>query len=161
MDLTIFAMFAGIYHWFPKLTGRKMNDLLGKLHFWPSFVFMNVIFFPMFIQGLAGVSRRLYDGGESYMHAQGVLWANKVMSFGAWGLAAVQIFFIINLFVSIRRGEKTEENPWHATTLEWAAPSPPLPHLNFEQAVEVHRGPYDSSVPGASADFSPQHRKEA
>jgi cytochrome c oxidase subunit 1 len=154
---TIFAMFAGIYYWFPKLTGRKMSELLGKLHFWPSFLFMNGIFFPMFIQGLAGVSRRLYDGGMSYSHAQPVLEWNVVMSVSAWLLAVAQIPFIVNLFWSIRKGKKVEENPWGSTTLEWAAPSPPIAHGNFVEVPTVVRGPYDYSVPGAPRDFVPQH----
>jgi cytochrome c oxidase subunit 1 len=156
---TIFAMFAGIYFWFPKLTGRKMSELLGKIHFWPSLIAINCVFMPMFIQGLAGVSRRLYDGGASYSHAQGVLKWNVFMSMGAWTLAVAQIPFIFNLFWSIWKGEKVNSNPWEATTLEWVATtSPPLAHGNFEHAPEVHRGPYDYSLPGASRDFTPQHQ---
>lgn len=152
---TIFALFAGIYHWFPKITGRKMNSLLGKIHFWPSLFFMNGIFMPMFIYGAAGVSRRLYDP-TIYAHAQPVQWLNVVMSYSAWALAIAQIPFVINFFLSIFKGEKVEENPWEATTLEWAAPSPP-PHGNFATVPEVHRGPYEYSVPGQDKDFSPQH----
>src|SRR6187399_2389261 len=83
---TIFAMFAGIYYWFPKITGRKMNDGLGKLHFAGTLVCMNVVFMPMFLMGLAGVSRRLYDGGTQYAHNAGVLKWNIVIGFAAWGL---------------------------------------------------------------------------
>jgi cytochrome c oxidase subunit I len=156
---TIFAMFAGIYFWFPKLTGRKMSETLGKIHFWPSLIAINCVFMPMFIQGLAGVSRRLYDGGASYSHAQGVLKWNVFMSMGAWTLAVAQIPFIFNLFWSIWKGEKVNSNPWEATTLEWVATtSPPLAHGNFETIPEVHRGPYDYSLPGASRDFVPQHQ---
>jgi cytochrome c oxidase subunit I len=156
---TIFAMFAGIYYWFPKVTGRKMSDLLGKIHFWPSFLFMNGIFFPMLIQGLAGVQRRLYDGGASYSHAQPVLHWNVFMSISAWCLALSQIPFIINLFWSIWKGKKVGANPWEATTLEWAAaPSPPIAHGNFPEVPTVVRGPYDYSLPGASQDFVPQHQ---
>jgi cytochrome c oxidase subunit 1 len=158
---TIFAMFAGIYYWFPKITGRKMSDLLGKLHFWPSFLFINGIFMPMFIQGMAGVQRRLYDGGASYSHAQGVLQWNVVMSVSAWLLALSQIPFIINLFWSIRKGKTVDANPWGATTLEWAAaPSPPIAHGNFAEIPTVVRGPYDYSLPGAAQDFVPQHQPQ-
>jgi cytochrome c oxidase subunit 1 len=157
---TIFAMFAGIYYWFPKITGRKMNDLLGKLHFWPSFLFINGVFMPMFIQGMAGVSRRLYDGGATYSHAQGVLEWNVFMSISAWLLAVAQIPFIINLFWSIKKGRKVDSNPWEATTLEWAAaPSPPIAHGNFDVVPTVVRGPYDYSLPGAARDFVPQHQE--
>jgi cytochrome c oxidase subunit 1 len=156
---TIFAMFAGIYYWFPKLTGRKMSTLLGQIHFWPSFLFMNGIFFPMLIQGLAGVQRRLYDGGASYSHAQPVLHWNAFMSGSAWLLGLSQIAFIVNLFWSMKKGEKVGSNPWDATTLEWAAaPSPPIAHGNFVEIPTVHRGPYDYSLPGASKDFTPQHQ---
>jgi cytochrome c oxidase subunit 1 len=157
---TIFALFAGIYFWFPKATGRKMNEVLGHLHFWPTLVCMNFIFFPMLIQGLAGVSRRLYDGGASYAHAQPVLHLNGVMSTAAFIMGAVQIFFIINIFWSMFKGKKvTNDNPWDATTLEWATPTPPG-HGNFTHPVEVYRGPYEYSVPGAKKDFSPQFEKE-
>jgi len=156
---TIFAMFAGIYYWFPKITGRKMSDLLGKIHFWPSFLCINGIFMPMFIQGLAGVSRRLYDGGLEYAHAQPVLHWNVFMSISAWCLGLAQIPFIWNLFWSIKKGEKVGDNHWDATTLEWAATTaPPLAHGNFAEIPTVVRGPYDYSVPGAPRDFVPQHQ---
>lgn len=155
---TIIALFAGIYYWFPKVTGRKMNDFLGKIHFWGTFVFMNGVFLPMFIQGLAGVSRRLYDGGEQYAHAAGVLHWNEFMSISAWLLGLAQIPFIINLIISIKKGKKVNDNPWDATTLEWAAPSPP-PHGNFTETPIVYRGPYEYSVPGEEADFIPQNTK--
>ncbi|HTY11340.1 MAG TPA: cbb3-type cytochrome c oxidase subunit I [Bacteroidota bacterium] len=154
---TIFALFAGIYHWFPKLTGRKMNETLGRIHFFGSFICMNAIFMPMFIVGLAGVSRRLWDGGAQYAHAQPVLHWNEFMSHGAWVLGVFQLFFIVNLFWSIRKGKKVEENYWHATTLEWATPTPP-PHGNFVTVPEVYRPPYEYSVPGAKKDFIPQNQ---
>jgi cytochrome c oxidase subunit I len=154
---TIFALFAGIYYWFPKLTGRKMNETLGRIHFFGSFVCMNAIFMPMFIVGLAGVSRRLWDGGAQYAHAQPVLHWNEFMSHGAWALGVFQIFFIVNLFWSIRKGEKVEENYWHSTTLEWATPTPP-PHGNFLVVPEVFRPPYEYSVPGAKKDYTPQNQ---
>src|SRR5213082_791836 len=127
---TIFALFAGIYYWFPKATGRKMNETLGAIHFAGSFVCMNVVFMPMFLVGLAGVSRRLFDGGAGYAFAQPVLHLNVVSSWGAWIMALFQIPFIFNFFWSIRHGEQTDQNPWQATTIEWSAPSPP-PHGNF------------------------------
>ncbi|MFN0149794.1 MAG: cbb3-type cytochrome c oxidase subunit I [bacterium] len=154
---TLFALFAGIYYWFPKVTGRKMNEGLGKIHFWGSLFCMNGVFLPMFFQGMAGMSRRLADGGVTYAHAQDVLMWNKVISMSAWTLGIFQIFFIINLFLSMKRGKKVGANPWDATTLEWAAPSPPLPHKNFESTPIVHNGPYEYSVPGQPTDFTPQN----
>lgn len=152
---TIFAVFAGIYYWFPKVTGRKMNDFLGKLHFWPSLIFINMVFLPMFFQGMAGVSRRLYDQTQ-YHSGSGVHTLTQISSWGAWLLGLAQLPFIYNFFSSIVAGQKVSDNPWNATTLEWAAPSPP-PHGNFAAEPVVHRGPYEYSVPGAAQDFSPQH----
>ncbi len=152
---TLFALFAGVYYWFPKVTGRKMNEFLGKLHFWPSLVFMNGVFFPMMIQGLNGVSRRLADGGITYDFAGEVAGLNRMMSVSAWCLAVAQIPFIINFFMSIRNGKKAGRNPWNSTTVEWLAPSP-APHGNFDQPIEVVRGPYEYSVPGSDKDYVPQ-----
>lgn len=154
---TIFALFAGIYYWYPKLTGRRMNEVLGKIHFYGSLVSMNAIFTPMFILGLAGVSRRLWDGGAQYAHAQPVLHWNEFMSVAAWVLGIFQLPFIFNIFWSIRKGKRVEENHWEATTLEWVAASPP-PHGNFVSLPSVYRGPYEYSVPGHSKDFFPQHQ---
>ena len=152
---TLMAFFAGIYYWFPKATGRKMNDALGKAHFWLTFVCMNVIFMPMFWIGLAGVSRRLYDGGASYAHAQHILWMNGLSSWGAWIMGLAQLLFIVNFFWSLRAGEAVDRNPWKSTTLEWEAPSPP-PHGNFLRDPIVYRDPYDYSPRGYAADFRPQ-----
>ncbi len=155
---TIFALFAGIYHWFPKVTGRKMNETLGKIHFFLSFICINVVFMPMFSMGLAGVSRRLYDPVQ-YAHAVPSQPLNVVISIAAWCLGLAQIPFIINFFGSLFKGEKVDNNPWKATTLEWTAPSPP-PHGNFAQAPIVYRGPYEYSVPDHKNDFWPQSMKE-
>ena len=157
---TIFALFAGIYYWFPKMTGKRMNETLGKLHFFFSLIFMNGVFLPMMAQGLAGVSRRLWDGGEMYAHAAGVLYLNEVMSISAWLLGMTQIFFIVNMIISLMSKKTGEANPWGATTLDWSATtSPPLGHGNFEVVPTVYRGPYEYSVPGADKDFTPQNEK--
>ena len=157
---TIFALFAGIYYWFPKMTGKRTNETLGKLHFYSSFIFMNGIFMPMFVQGLAGVSRRLWDGGEIYAHAADVLYLNEVMSVSAWMLGLAQIFFIVNMIMSLMSKKTGELNPWGATTIEWTdTTSPPLGHGNFETVPTVYRGPYEYSVPGADKDFTPQSEK--
>ncbi len=166
---TIFAMFAGIYYWFPKATGRKLNEFWGRVHFWISFVCINGIFFPMFAQGLAGVSRRLYDGGMQYQHAKQIAaQTNPFMSICAIGLLAAQVPFIFNFFYNAiaaafgHRDEGLGSNPWGATTMEWAATtSPPLAHGNFEVLPVVYRGPYEYSVPGSEVDFIPQHQPTA
>ena len=153
---TIFALFAGIYYWFPKVTGKRMSETLGKLHFWPSLLFMNGVFMPMFIQGLAGLSRRMYDGGQQYAHASDVLHWNEFMTISAFCLGAAQIPFIVNLIISLAGKKSDDRNPWKSTTIEWSAPSPPLPHVNFDSSVEVNHGPYEYSVPGQDEDYCPQ-----
>jgi cytochrome c oxidase subunit 1 len=166
---TIFAMFAGIYFWYPKITGRMMSEFWGKVHFWSSLVFMNLIFQPMFAQGMAGMLRRMADGGANYSQAvvgadakgglsAQVMGLHTYILWAAVGLAIAQIPFIVNLFWSINHGKKvTSDNPWQSTTLEWQTPTPP-PHGNFAQVPDVHRGPYEYSVPGQTADFSPQNQ---
>lgn len=184
---TIFALFAGIYYWFPKQTGRFMNSLLGHLHFWPSLVCMNLIFFPMFIQGMAGMHRRAFDGGAAYEQIASQIYfsadhvlaklfnaafrggaqlpvevidLNILTSFAAWVLALAQLPFVINFFWSMFYGEKTHSrNPWQATTLEWSCPVPP-PHGNFESEPVVYRDPYEYSVPGSERDYTPQFEPE-
>jgi len=156
---TIFALFAGVYYWFPKATGRKMNEVLGAIHFWGSFICINGVFMPMFIQGLGGMNRRMYDGGAQYAHNASLLHWNVAIGWAAWGLGLCQIPFIINFFWSIKGGKKVGNNPWDATTLEWSAPSPPG-HGNFLTEPIVYRGPYEYSVPGAAKDFTPQFEPE-
>jgi cytochrome c oxidase subunit I len=161
---TIFALFAGIYYWYPKVTGRFMNEFWGRVHFTLSFIFMNLVFMPMFIQGMAGLSRRMYDGGASYGTKEGavglsdyIIGLNIPISHAVWALGLAQLPFIINFFWSINRGKQiTSDNPWQATTLEWQTPTPP-PHGNFEKPMEVFRGPYEYSVPGHATDFTPQN----
>jgi len=154
---TIFALFAGVYFWFPKITGRMMNETLGRIHFVGSLICMNLIFMPMFVQGLAGVNRRLWDAGQIYTHAQDTLALNVPMSHAAFALALFQLCFLANLVWSARSGRTVGSNPWAATTLEWsAAPTPPLAHGNFAGTPRVVRGPYEYSAPGATDGFLPQ-----
>jgi cytochrome c oxidase subunit I len=167
---TIFALFAGIYYWFPKLTGRMMNEFWGRVHFWGSLIFMNAVFQPMFAQGMAGMLRRMVDGGANYSAArvpgatgglsESIMNLHTMILWGAVGLALVQIPFIINLFWSIKNGNPAAgDNPWDATTLDWQTPTPP-PHGNFAKAPRVYRGPYEYSVPGHETDFTPQNEPE-
>ncbi|HXG89347.1 MAG TPA: cbb3-type cytochrome c oxidase subunit I [Vicinamibacterales bacterium] len=121
---TLFAIFAGIYHWFPKVTGRAMHRGLGLVHFWGTFIAMNGIFLPMFTLGLRGINRRLYDGGLHYAHAQSAGPVNEYMTIAALALAVFQLPFLINLVVSARRGARTGDNPWDATTREWQVSEP-------------------------------------
>ncbi len=151
---TLMALFAGIYYWYPKVTGRQMSTWLGHLHFWPTLICMNAIFMPMFFVGMHGVSRRLYDqtNYELGEHVQGL---TVMSSWSAWLMGAAQIFFIVNFFWSAKFGKKVSDNPWKATTIEWAAPSPP-PHGNFAEVPVAYCGPYEYSVPGKEGDYCPQ-----
>jgi cytochrome c oxidase subunit 1 len=153
---TIFALFAGVYYWYPKATGRRMSETLGRWHFWPSLIFMNGIFMPMFLTGMAGMSRRLADGGATYAFTKPVLHYNQWSSYAAWGLAVAQIPFIINFFWSLKKGARAQDNEWQATTLEWSATASPPGHGNFKEIPTVYRGAYEYSVPGAPRDFTPQ-----
>ena len=160
---TIFGLFAGVYYWFPKATGRKMNDFWGKVHFWPTLICMNVIFLPMFLQGMAGMHRRWYDGGQGWtVSTDHPIWGltgfqwNQPISWAAWIMGLAQIPFIINFFWSIKRGQEVNDNPWEATTLEWTAPSPP-PHGNFIITPVAYRGPYEYSLPGRERDYTMQN----
>lgn len=164
---TLFAVFAGIYYWFPKATGRHMNKALGHVHYWGSLVCMNLIFFPMLAQGLAGMGRRMSDGGYNYSLAnpanEGVVGAlsstimgmNVVIAWSVLALALFQLPFIFNFFYSIFAGQKVEnDNPWLATTLEWQTPTPP-PHGNFDRPIVVYRGAYDYSLAYKAQHSSP------
>lgn len=137
---TMFALFAAIYHWFPKLTGRRLDERLGLVHFIGSFVAMNAIFLPMFLMGIMGVNRRMYDAGLQYELAAPSLAWNPHMTWSAVALGLFQLVFLFNLHWSARRGIPAE-NPWQATTLEWATTSPPPPG-NFLAPPVVTGGPY-------------------
>jgi len=116
---------------------------------------MNLIFMPMFIQGLAGLNRRLYDGGITYSYGHGLQHWNVLQGWAAWIMGLVQLVFIANIVLSAWRGEGAGDNPWDATTLEWTTATPP-PHGNFATMPTVYRGAYEYSVPGAPRDFIPQ-----
>lgn len=152
---TIFAIFAGVYFWFPKVTGRCMNEGLGKIHFWLSLIGMNGTFMPMFFVGVAGMLRRGYDP-TAYAANESLMGMVRMTSWSVWLLAVAQLPFIFNFFVSLVAGKKVTQNPWDATTLEWSAPSPP-PHGNFKTVPVVYRGPYEYNTHERNEDFFPQH----
>jgi cytochrome c oxidase subunit 1 len=152
---SIFGAFAAIYYWFPKMFGRMMNPLLGHIHFWLSFIFFNLTFFPMHIIGVGGQMRRIYNPMQ-YEFLQHQQHWNVIITIGAIGLGFSQILFAFNFVSSMFTGKKAPMNPWNANTLEWQAPSPP-PHLNWgEKLPTVYRGPYEYSDPDAKDDFLPQ-----
>jgi cytochrome c oxidase subunit 1 len=152
---SLIALLGGVYHWFPKMFGRRMNDAWGKVHFWGTLLCMNGIFFPMFIQGLAGVQRRLYDP-TAQAHNLSTQFLNPFQFAAAIGLGLFQIPFVMNFCWSLFRGKRSAENPWEATTLEWACPSPP-PHGNFATVPTVARGPYEYGTPENPDRWVPQH----
>ena len=151
---SVFAIFGGIFYWFPKMFGRHMNEIIGKIHFWISFIAFNGVFFPMHILGVGGHMRRISNPTQ-YEFLQHMQWINVLITMFAFVLGAAQILLLINVFWSMFRGKVAEQNPWQATTLEWQAPTP-VPHGNFGEIPHVYHGPYEYSVPGAESDWIPQ-----
>ena len=154
---SLFGTFAGITFWFPKMFGRMLNETWGKIHAALTVIFFNGVMFPMFILGVGGMPRRIYDWSQ-YAHLAQVGGINRMMTISAFCLLATQVIFIVNFFWSLFRGQKAGANPWESTTLEWMTPSPP-PHGNFETIPTVYHGPYEYSVPGRAQDWLPQHIK--
>jgi cytochrome c oxidase subunit 1 len=151
---SIFGIFGAIYMWFPKMFGRMMNEPWGKVHFALTFVFSNGTFFPMHIIGIGGHPRRYYDP-TLYKFLENFQSLNQFMSICAICLGLSQFIFVANFLYSLFFGPIASRNPWHATTLEWTAPSPP-PHGNFETIPVVRHGPYEYGVPGLEEDYLPQ-----
>jgi cytochrome c oxidase subunit 1 len=152
----IFALFASVYYWFPKMFGRKMNEGLGKIHFVLTYIFFNGAFFPMHFLGVAGHMRRIYNPTQYEFLLPMQHW-NVFITVSAFLLGASQFIFLYNFIVSLFAGKKAERNPWQANTLEWSAPTPP-PHGNFEVQPVVYRGPYEYSSPEVEEDWLPQDR---
>jgi cytochrome c oxidase subunit 1 len=130
---SIMALFSGIYYWFPKMSGRMMNETLGKWNFWTFVIFFNITFMPMHWTGLLGMPRRVYTYGPEL----GVTELNQLSTIGAMGLGFSVLLFAINLFGSLRNGEIAPDDPWDGATLEWSIPSPP-PVYNFARIPTVH-----------------------
>jgi len=148
----IFGMVAGVYHWYPKLFLRKMNNKLGYIHFVLTFISAYGVFYPMHFLGLAGVPRRYYDN-TAFPMFDNLVDINVLITVFAILGALAQVFFLFNFFYSMFRGPKAEQNPWGANTLEWTTPMANI-HGNWPGALpEVHRWPYDYSKPGIEADF--------
>ncbi len=148
---TLFGCFAGIVFWFPKMYGRLMNEKLGKLHFFLTFIGFNGTFFPMHLLGVSGMPRRYAD---PYLHPylEHLLPMNQFMTCCAILMGFSQFILLFNFFYSRKFGPKCGRNPWNANGLEWTAPSPPG-HGNFESVPICHRGPYEYSDPKHSEDF--------
>src|SRR5512133_441248 len=139
---SLFTIFAGIYYWFPKMTGRMYNERLGKLHFWLTFIGFNVTFFPMHWLGIQGMPRRVSDYAPRFADL------NMFISLASFALGASTIVFLYNRIDSWVRGRKAPANPWRSMTIEWQVSSPP-PVFNFDEVPQVVGGPYEYGVPGA------------
>jgi len=151
----IFGMFAGVYHWFPRMYGRMMNKPLGYIHFWLTLIGLYGTFFPMHFLGLAGLPRRYY-AFTSYEAFDTLININHIVTVFAIIGGLAQFIFLFNFYYSIKYGKKSVQNPWKSNTLEWTAPVEHL-HGNWPGAIpEVHRWPYDYGKPGAPDDFIPQ-----
>jgi cytochrome c oxidase subunit 1 len=151
----IFGMFAGTFYWFPKMFGRMMNETLGKIHFYLTFIGVYAIFTPMHFLGIAGNPRR-YADFTNFDFMGKLMPVHAFMTWAAILTATVQVIFVINLVWSMMKGKKAPVNPWESTTLEWTIPSPP-PFDNFAgKHPVVNHGPYEYSVPGAAKDYTMQ-----
>ena len=158
--IVIFGTFAAVTYWYPKFTGRMMNEILGKIHFILTFIFFNAFAFPLFILGLAGQHRRIanYSAFESLM-VEPYPTLREIATYSAICLMLSQIIFIYNFIMSRRNGKVAGNNPWEANTLEWQTVSPPG-HGNFETYPTVYHGPYEYSVPGNDKDYCPQNESK-
>jgi cytochrome c oxidase subunit I len=139
---SLFTIFAGVYYWFPKMTGRMFDDRLGKWHFWMTFIFFNLTFGPMHIIGIQGMPRRVAEYAAKF-----AAW-NLIISISSFILGASTLIFIYNIVASWRSGPRAAPNPWRGLTLEWQVSSPP-PIFNFDSVPTVVGGPYEYGVPGA------------
>jgi cytochrome c oxidase subunit 1 len=154
----VMVMFGAIYHWYPKVTGRLMNERLGKWHFWLTFLGTYSIYFPMYYLGFLGVPRRYYSILNLEFIPQSAHDLNKAITIAALVVGASTLIFVYNAIVSLKKGESAGSNPWRATTLEWQTEHTPPSHGNFGPELPVvYRWAYDYSVPGADDDFIPQN----
>ncbi len=154
----ILVVFGAIYHWYPKITGRMLDETLGRIHFWVTFLGAYMIFFPMHYVGLVGVPRRYPELGDTAFVPPSVHVLNEFITVAALVVGCAQMVFLFNLFRSLRHGREAGDNPWRATTLEWQTAGTPPPHGNFGRELPVvYRWAYDYSVPGAPEDFIAQN----
>ena len=158
----ILAVFGAVYHWYPKITGRMLNEGLGKFHFWVTFVGLYCLYYPMHYLGILGVPRRYFanagPNGLPDWFPESAQFVNIWISIAAIVVASVQLLFLYNLYRSATHGKPAGSNPWGATTLEWQTSDTPPTHGNFgKELPSVYRWAYDYSVPGAEEDFIPQN----
>ena len=157
----VLVVFAALYHWFPKITGKMFNKTLGMIHFWLTFLGTYAIYLPMHYLGFLGVPRRYYALGTTDFIPESAQSLNAGITVAAWIVGTAQLIFIVNMIWSLTKGKKAEPNPWGATTLEWQTPDTPPKHGNWGPTLPVvHRWAYDYSVPGAKRDFIPQNEPD-
>jgi cytochrome c oxidase subunit 1 len=156
---SLFGIFAALTYWFPKMFGKTLNETLGRIHWALTFVFFNLVFFPMHYIGMQGHMRRIYDPTQ-YEFLKPLQPINEFMTISALLLGASQLLFVANFVWTLARAGTHERNPWRANTLEWTTESP-APHGNWDVIPTVYRGPYEYSVPGVSEDYLPQDRPGA
>jgi cytochrome c oxidase subunit 1 len=155
----ILVVLGAIYHWYPKMTGRMLNEKLGKIHFWGTFLGTYSIYLPMHYLGFLGVPRRYFAMGQTEFVMDSVTSLNIGITIAALLVSAFQLVFIFNLFWSYKHGKPSGGNPWRSTSLEWQTPQTPPVHGNWGPDLPiVYRWAYDYSVPGADEDFLPQNR---
>jgi len=154
----VLVVFGAIYHWYPKVTGRMLDEGLGKFHFWVTFLGTYAIYYPMHYLGFLGVPRRYYSIEGIDFIPESAMTLNAGISIAAFIVGAAQLVFFYNLFVSYYRGKEAGGNPWEATTLEWQTADTPPKHGNFGKDLPlVYRWAYDYGVPGAELDYIPQN----
>jgi cytochrome c oxidase subunit 1 len=157
----VLVIFASIYHWFPKVSGRMYHEGLAKTHFWITFLGTYAIYLPMHYLGFLGVPRRYYAIGETDFIPASAQTLNESITIAALIVGAAQLIFIFNMLWSLRNGEKAGPNPWNSASLEWQTPDTPPVHGNWgDKLPTVYRWAYDYSVPGAKQDFIPQDMAE-
>ncbi len=153
----VLVLFAAIYHWYPKITGRMYNEAIARWHFWTTFLGTYLVYLPMHYLGFEGMPRRYYNYENFEFISESAATANAFISVMSIAVGLCQLLFFYNIFASLRKGREAGANPWHANTLEWQTPQTPPVHGNWGPALPVvYRWPYDFSVPGASEDFIPQ-----
>ena len=154
----LLVVFGGIYHWYPKVTGRMLDDRLGQLHFWVTFLGTYLIYFPMHYLGVLGMPRRYYNFDHYQFIPPSAYSLNAFITVVALLVGVVQVLFIFNLVWSLRYGRRADGNPWRAASLEWQTPQTPPVHGNWGPALPVvYRGAYAYGVPGAREDYIPQN----
>jgi cytochrome c oxidase subunit 1 len=159
VPIAILAVFCGVTFWYPKMFGRMMNETLGKIHFWGTFVPFNGIFVPLFMLGLAGQHRRIWSYENFPELARPEMY--ELRHFATISLVIMLLFqfvFIFNFFWSMKKGKVAGANPWRSNTLEWTTDQTPPGHGNWHDLPTCYRGPYEYSVPGRDEDYWPQNQ---